>query len=101
MEQLVIQIIGGLAVVAIAAWLGIGRSSVRIIHSTRPSKTWKRVILISWLMIIAGIYMFGSNKGTFINITANNIYAIIGLDLIGFGIIALIIGKVGHWFNKD
>ncbi len=99
METLIVQVLSGLIVVAIAGWLGIGRSTVRVITGARSTRTWKWVILISWLMIIGGLYLFGANKGQFTNISANNIYAMMGLDLLGFGIIGLGIGKVGAWLT--
>ncbi len=100
METLIVQVLSGLIVVAIAGWLGIGRSTVRVITGSRSTRKWKWVILISWLMIIGGLYLFGANKGQFTNISANSIYAMMGLNLLGFGVIGLGIGKVGVWLTS-
>ncbi len=98
MEQLIITIVGGLAVLLIAGWLGIGGSPVRIIHAGRTSKKWKWVILVSWLIIIVGIVIFLSNfpQGGF-----NSPLTGLGFLLVFLGLIGLGIGKIGSWFHRD
>jgi CHASE2 domain-containing sensor protein len=78
MNQLITNIIGGLVV----------------------NKKWKWVIAISWIMIIGGLGLFGANNGQLTNAQVNNTSAMIGLDLFGIGIIVLVIGKIGSWFNR-
>lgn len=58
------------------------------------SKKWKKAKLISWGVIILGIIITGSEQP----VSSNNITLWIGISLIGYGIIALIIGKIGAWY---
>lgn len=99
MEQLIIQVAAGVIVLLIATWLGIGGSSVRVVRlqSGRNSRKWKWTILVSWLMIIAGLYIFSLNfpVGGF-----SNPYAGMGFSLAFLGLIGLGIGKLGSWWSR-
>lgn len=59
------------------------------------SKKWKRVILVSWLVIILG-FIFGNLIG---GQNSPNGFAL-GLSLSMLGVIGLIIGKIGAWYSN-
>lgn len=103
MDQLVLNIVGGLIVVVIAAWLGIGSKSERVVFvggGNSKKKWWKKFIVFAWLMIVLGIILYGANAPTTGNAFLGaqmDVWGYLGLDLIGFGIIFLIIGKISLW----
>jgi hypothetical protein len=59
MSQLLINIIGGLIVIIIAAVFGIGGTTRVVVHGTRTGKTGKWIIIISVLMILGGAALLG------------------------------------------
>lgn len=100
MEQLIIQIIGGVIVAVIATWLGIGKSHKVIIHHAGPTRrTGKWIILISILMIFGGLaWMSNGYPQNFSGwIKPPTVY---GFTLASYGVIFFIIGKVVAWFQK-
>lgn len=58
---------------------------------------WKIVVVISYLMIFSGIYLFAKYfpSGGF-----NNAYADMGFCLFGFGILFRWLGKFFVWWNR-
>lgn len=60
------------------------------------NKRWKKAKLISWAAIILGLVIMGNSGGSF---NSNNPYFWMGFAFIGYGIIALIISKIGAWYS--
>jgi hypothetical protein len=97
MEQFITEVIAIVIGAIVVYWLGIGSVRVVVAHGTRINKKWKWVILISWLMIISGIYIFLIN---FPNGGLYNPYVGMGFSLASLGLIGLGIGRLGSWWNR-
>ncbi|HTX87122.1 MAG TPA: hypothetical protein VMC41_03615 [Candidatus Nanoarchaeia archaeon] len=113
MNNLIVNIIGGVIVAVLVSWLGIGRgrssdvpgtsrgrSSTIVIQSPKARKTGKWIIIISVILIIWGIMLFGNSasQGAAINLSKPN--AIYGLGLLEIGGVLFIIGKIIAWFQR-
>lgn len=100
MKELLLQIIGGVIVAAIAAWFGIGGTKRVVIHHTgRSRRTGKWIILISVVMILGGLSWMGSSNPQGFNDWLKP-PAIYGFTLAGYGVIFLVIGKIVAWFQR-
>jgi len=101
MSDLIITIIGGLVVIVIASWFGLGGNTKVTVHGGgRVKKTGKWIILISIAMIIGGLAWAGSNspaQGGFDFSQPGTVY---GLTLAGYGVLFFIIGKIVAWFQR-
>jgi hypothetical protein len=64
------------------------------IEPVLTSKKWKKVKLWSWGAIIFGLILMGVSGGEH-----NSLVYWVGFCFIGYGIIALIIGKIGAWYS--
>ncbi|TSC59600.1 MAG: hypothetical protein LiPW15_620 [Parcubacteria group bacterium LiPW_15] len=100
MDQLFIQIVGGLIVAALAAWFGFGGTKRVIIHRAGPRRrTGKWIILISVPMIFGGLaWMGNSNPQGFDDWIKPP--AVYGFTLAGYGVIFFVIGKIVAWFQR-
>jgi hypothetical protein len=96
MKDLLFQIIGGLIVVLIAAWLGIGGTTKVVVHGGQVRKTGKWIILISVAMILGGLSWHDKLAPTKSIFNFNDW----GSLLFGYGILFLIVGKVVAWFQR-
>ncbi len=96
MSQLFINIIGGLIVVIIAAWLGIGGTTRVVVHGNQSGKAGKWIIIISVVMILSGLFVIGKNPTPTTGIDFNNP----GTLLVGYGIIFFIVGRIIAWFQR-
>lgn len=96
MNQLFINIIGGLAVAIIAAWFGIGGTTKVVVHGSKVRKTGKWIILISVAMILGGLSWHGKLAPTKSIFSFNDW----GSWLFGYGILFFIVGKVVAWFQR-
>lgn len=103
--DLITNIVAGLIVAVIAAWLGIGAKSERVVFAhggNSGKKRWKKVIILAWLMIVLGIVWYVPNappgspfSGAFLNG-----WAVWGFDFIGLGLILLVVAKIFLWLNS-
>ena len=85
------QIISGLVVLFVSIWLG-GKSS-----PTTDGKGWKTVVIVGWVMILGGLYMFSQNfpSGGF-----NNPYTGMGLSIFILGLPVKYLGKFFVWWHR-
>lgn len=90
MSQLIFTIIGGVITAIVVAWFGIGGTKRVVVHGTNVRRTGKWIILFSVVMILGGLAWAGSDP-------LSKVY---GYTLAGYGLIALIIGKIVAWFQK-
>jgi hypothetical protein len=60
------------------------------------SKKWKKTKLFSWVAILLGFVIMGNSGNT---PKSENPYFWMGFAFVGYGILALIISKVGAWYN--
>lgn len=95
MSDLAIQIVAGLIVILIAGWLGLGGKTVTI-QSNTTKKTGKKMILISWVLIILGLYLGGSA-----NWDLETAKAGAGASSLILGFLLLIVGRIVVWFQSN
>jgi hypothetical protein len=101
MSELIITVVGGLLVIVIASWFGLGGSTNVTVHGGgRVKKTGKWIILISVAMILGGLAWAGSNSPTQGGFDFNHPGTVYGMTLAGYGILFFIIGKIVAWFQK-
>jgi hypothetical protein len=101
MSQLLINVVAGLAVLILGAWLGLGGSTkVRIEGGHKVKKTGKLLILISVLMIIGGLAWAGSNAPAQGGVDLNIPGMLYGFTLAGYGALLLIVGKIVAWWQR-
>jgi len=101
MGQLIITIIGGLAVMFIASLLGISEKMTITVQGGKIRKTGKWVIILSILMILFGLYLCSQNPLKEGGYDMNKIKTVYGLTLIGYGVIIFGIGKFIAWFQRS
>lgn len=96
MNQLFINIIGGLVVVIVAAWFGIGGTTKVVVHGGRAGSAGKWIIIISVVMVFAGLSWHDKIAPT------RNIFNFSdgGSLLFGYGILFFIVGKIVAWFQR-
>jgi hypothetical protein len=103
MNNLTTQIIAGVVATVIAAillsifQLNGQTHKVITIQGKKASKGWKIVIVIAWLMIVSGFYLFLVN---YINGGFENVYVGMGFSSFFFGLVLLAIGKFGRWWSN-
>ncbi len=101
MQNLIITVIGGLLVVVIASWFGLGgNTKVTVQGGGKVKKTGKWIILISVAMIFGGLAWAGSNSPAQGGFDFNQPSTVYGLTLAGYGILFFVIGKVVAWFQR-
>lgn len=88
MNELVITIIGGLAVAFIASLFGWGAGRSTVVQGVKVRKSGKIIMIISALMILGGLAWAGNG---------NEVY---GYTLAGYGVLFFLIGKVVAWFQR-
>ena len=100
MNQIFIGVVIGVVTAALVRWLGIDRSKtvVTIHHATKVSRKWKLLIVISWIMMPAGIYLLiiGLPEGGL-----SNSNAVLGTYLFSIGITFELFGKFMCWWNRS
>lgn len=96
MSQLFINIIGGLVVVIIAALFGIGGTTKVVVHGNRSGKAGKWIIIISLVMVFAGLSWHAKIAPTKSIFDFNDG----GSLLFSYGILFFIVGKVVAWFQR-
>jgi len=101
MEELIYKVIGGVLVAIITTIFGIGGTKRVVVHGSSVRKTGKWIIIVSVLMIIGGLAWAGSNSPTQGGFDFSKPGTIYGLTLAGYGLIALIIGRIVAWFQRD
>jgi hypothetical protein len=82
------QVVSGLIVLLVSIWLGGKATSTPLI-----GKGWKLTIIISWVMILGGLYIMAS---THPNGGWSNPYVAMGA---GSFIIGLALNRVGKFFD--
>lgn len=85
------QIASGLVVLFVSILLANKTAKTSV-----SGKGWKVVIIISWIMIIGGLYIVGLNAP---NGGLNNPSVGLGLSLVILGIPLKYIGKFFHWWH--
>lgn len=60
------------------------------------SKKWKTAKLISWTAVIIGWFCMANSGGSW---KSDNIQFWFGFALVGYGFMALMISKIGAWYN--
>lgn len=101
MNQLIITVLGGLAVVSIASLMGISDKVNITVRGGKVRKTGKWIIIFSILMILSGLYLCSQHSLPQGGYDLNAIETIYGITLIGYGVIAFGIGKFITWFQKS
>ena len=101
MSELFITVVGGLVVLILGTWLGLGGSTkVRVEEGHKVKKTGKLLILISVLMIIGGLSWAGSNAPAQGGIDLHIPGMLYGVTLAGYGVLLLIVGKIVAWWQR-
>jgi len=96
------EITQGVLIAVIAAaiiyWLGIGGSkTVVTVGGTRITKKWKVLIVIGWIMFVGG----GLYCTSWASVSGfSNPKAGIGLSLAFLGLLMLLVGRLGAWWNR-
>jgi hypothetical protein len=91
----------GVLTAIIVAALGIsgGATVIVVTGSSRGrAKLGDRLIGTAWIMLIVGLILFGANNGQFTNLAADNVWAMLGADLMGFSIFFWCGGKLARLF---
>ncbi len=85
------SIVSGIVILVISTLLGI-----KTRQPDTAGKGWKIVVIIGYIMIFFGLYVFAINvnKGGL-----NNPYTGLGISLFVFGIIVRLVGKFFDWFR--
>jgi len=86
------QIVSGVVVLLISILLGKNTTK-----NTVNGKSWKVVVVISWVMILGGLYMISSNVN---NGGIYNPYVGMGISSAFLGIILKYIGKFFLWWQR-
>lgn len=83
MSEYISQIIIGLIVTIIATWIGIGKGKTTIVHANGADvkKTGKRIMILSVIAIIGGIFLLGSNP----DMSNKDVKFWISIALMGWG----------------
>lgn len=97
MKELLFTVIGGVIVAIIVSWFGIGGTKHVSVHGTPVRKTGKWIIFVSVIMILWGLSWIGQTPGGFDFDKTQTLY---GLTLAGYGVIALVVGKIIIWFQR-
>jgi hypothetical protein len=92
LTQLFITIVGGLAVIILGTWFGIGGTTKVVVQGSKVKKTGKWIIIFSILIILGGLTWAGSNSGPNVKIY--------GLTLAGYGVLFYSVGKIVAWFQR-
>jgi hypothetical protein len=93
MNELFIQVVGGVLVIVIASLFGFGGGSTHVVVGGKVKKTGKWIIIISVVMILIGASMNGE-KG----INPNELTA--GTLIMIYGVIFFFVGKFVAWFQR-
>lgn len=96
MNQLLINVIGGVAVIIIAALFGIGGTTRVVVHGTHARKTGKWIIIISVVMILVGASLAGKNPSHTGGLNFNDP----GTLLMGYGVLFFVVGKIVAWYQR-
>lgn len=99
MDQLLMQVVGGVIVAIIAGCFGIGGTTRVISHGTKIRRTGKWIILISVVMIFAGLAWMGNGNPQSMDDWFKP-PAVYGFTLALYGFLFFFIGKVVAWFQK-
>lgn len=101
MSSLIITVVGGLLVIIIASWFGLGGNTKVTVHGGgKVKKTGKWIIIISVVMILGGLVWAGSGSPAQGGLDFNKPVTLYGLTLAGYGLIFFFVGKVVAWFQK-
>ncbi len=100
MSSLIITIVGGLVVAVIISMFGIGTAKV-VVQGSKQSRSGKKLILVSWLMIIIGLILLGQSPLARAGFDLTQGSTLLGIALVECGILLLIIGKVVAWYQKS
>ena len=99
MSQLIATIVGGLIVAILISWFGIGSTKV-VVQGSKLSKTGKKIILTSVVMIILGVILLGQHPLPRGGLDLTQGSTLIGIALGECGFLLLIIGKVVVWYQR-
>jgi hypothetical protein len=104
MGQYIGEVIAGVTVAAIVAWLGLGQST-RVVHvhggtSHSPVKKWKWCMAIGVAMILAGLAWAGSITAGSRESGLTDPAGAPGLSLASLGLLFFLVGKFFVWLNR-
>ncbi|MFA5935068.1 MAG: hypothetical protein WC827_04240 [Candidatus Paceibacterota bacterium] len=100
MSQLLIDIIGGLAVVIIAAWFGLGVSTkITIQGGHKVKRTGKWIIIISVIMFFVGISLCKKGDSTLWGYDMSNPSTVCGVTIMLYSVLFFFVGKTITWFQ--
>lgn len=100
MDQLFLQILGGVLVLVIGAWLGVGGTTKVIVYGQRARKSGKWLIIISVAMIVGGLMLCRKADPSQWGYDLNDPHTVYGLTLISYGALLYFVGRVVAWFQK-
>lgn len=86
------QIVAGLVILVISFLLG-----TKSTYQSNDCKSWKILVIIAWLMILGGFYLFISH---FSNGGFNDFYTGMGLSIGILGLLLKYFGKFFIWWNR-
>lgn len=95
MNQLIINVIGGVIVGIILTIVGVNRKSKVIVRGTRIRRTGKWIIIFSTIAILLGLIWASKSGYSF-----DKPQTLYGFTLSAYGVIGLVIGKIVAWFQK-
>lgn len=102
MSNFLIAVISGLTVLALASWFGIGKDkTARVLpKGFRVRKTGKWIMIISVIIIIWGLILWGGDPGQSMGFNLHSQRASFGFLMTIAGGILFGIGKIIEWFQK-
>lgn len=100
MSGLIVTIVGGVVVAVIISMFGIGTTKV-VVNGSKQSRAGKKLILLSWLMIVVGLILLGQSPLARAGFDTTQTSTLLGIALAECGVLLLIIGKVIAWYQKS
>ena len=98
------EIVIGVIIAVLSAFiiykLGFTNSHTKVtVHATRSNlKGWKTWIVIGWVIIFSGIYSFSTHTP---ELGIEDLRFGLGVSLVFFGVMAIVIGRLGVWWNRS
>lgn len=98
MSQIVTGIIIAVAGAVIVHWLGLDGTRVVVVYGAKRTKKWKVLIVLSWVMMLVGIYLTVTHapEGGL-----SNPFTKYGAELLIAGFVLLQVGRFGVWWNRN
>ena len=87
MTDILKMVAGGVIVAIIVAILGLSTHKVVVTNGEKKKKTGRWIIFVAWCAILGGLSWAGNGSQLY------------GFTLAGYGLIALVVGKVVKFFQ--